>query len=451
MEPRWQRLGEGVFAVADPDGGRPAVYAPLQGLLMAVNDAFIARFRNVLAGDVEAARALGMDPAEAQKFAGLPAAARQRLQPQWPARFEPTSVHIFLTHRCTLRCAYCYCQGGQGRNMPWPVYEHALRFTLENCRRLQRDLQLNFHGGDVGACWPLFQRAVAFAQEQCAAAGRRLLMTIGTNGFYNEERARYLARTVQGATLSIDGAPEAHDAHRITAAGGGSLARIIETARIFDAHALPYSVRMTVTRGTVDQLPAGVDFICRHTRPQSIRAEPVYARGRAVHSPLEAPDPEVFVARFREARVVAQQHGRALAYSGARVGGAYPSFCTFTAPTFGVTPDGNLTSCYEVLHPDDPLRETFFYGHITPDGAAMVVDQARIDAIRATASRQREGCGDCFCAFSCAGDCAAKALDRAPGHAPAPARCRITRTLTHDLLQDVLSAPNRPSGQKQPP
>jgi radical SAM protein with 4Fe4S-binding SPASM domain len=104
-----------------------------------------------------------------------------------------------------------------------------------------------------------------------------------------------------------------------------------------------------------------------------------------------------------------------------------------------VTPEGNLTSCYEILHPEDPLRDPFFYGSIPPDGSRITVDPARVNAIRNWAKRRREACAHCFCVYACAGDCAAKVMDDTLSDSGDSRRCRITRALVFDMIQALLA------------
>lgn len=443
MDVTWQVLSPNVFLISGGDS-RFVLYAPLRGVIMEVNRAFVERFEKALRGDAEAAAALGLDLAVVEGFIQTPASARRQFEPEWPDAFEPTSVTVFLTHKCTLQCAYCYCHGGEGLDMPWPVFECATRFVLANAKKQGREFRLSYHGGDVGACWPLFVESVAFVERECAAAGVKPVLSLGTNGFYSAAQARYIAEHVGEATVSIDGAPDVHDACRATAAGGPSLARTLETVKVLDEHRVPYSVRMTVTDASLPALAGSVEFICRNTRAGTIRAEPLYSRGRAASSCLRPPEPEAFVAAFRAAHDVARRHGRLLAYSGARLTGVFGSFCSYPSPTFGVTPEGNLTCCYEVLHPGDPLRDPFFYGRIPPDGSRIDVDPQRVAAIRAWARQRRDACADCFCVPACAGDCAAKVMDGALPPDETPRRCRITRALVLDLIRAALAGEKLP-------
>ncbi|MBN2821632.1 MAG: radical SAM protein [Coriobacteriia bacterium] len=437
MSVSWRPLGDTTFLITR-QSRLPLLYAPLQDLVMEVNDAYVRCFQAALDGDAESARAIGVEPGMMEAFAVVSPKVRKKFDPSWPEAFEPTSVTLFLTHKCTLRCAYCYCEGGSGRDIDWPVLEASVLFALENAVRLGRELTVAFHGGDVGAVWPLFQRAIEFIEAAAAQAGVKVTMNTGTNGFYSASQAAYIAEHMHSATVSIDGLPEVHDRYRVTPGSGPSLETVLRSVRIFEENGLAYTIRMTVTAESLPLLAESVEYLCEHTKAQVIRAEPMYSRGRASVSELETPEPHAFVEAFREAGIVAQTRGRLLTYSGARPGGVVPAFCTYPSPTFGVTPDGDLSCCYEVLRPDDPLSGEFFYGHVEADGSAICVDRSRIAAIRNVAAQRRSACAECFCVFSCAGDCAAKAFDSGRLAGEMSSRCEITRALVLDMLEAAL-------------
>jgi uncharacterized protein len=432
-----QALGGNLFLLSE-GAHKPILYAPLQGAVLEVNGSYGAHLQRALGGDEEALGELGLTLAALERFTETPPGARRRFDLRWRS-FEPTSVTVFLTHRCTLRCAYCYCRGGEGADMPWPVFERAVRFTLDNALRRKRDLCVGFHGGDVGACWPFFTECVTFIEQLCLEAGVKAVLSLGTNGFYTQEQAIYLSQHITNATLSLDGIPEFHDAFRSTASGGPSLARILDSVKVFEANEMDYSVRMTVTRASLASLSESVEYICRHSRARMIGAEPLCSRGRALSSKLEPPRPEEFVRAFHAAQRVARRFNRELRYSGARFPGVFGSFCSYPSPTFGVTPEGNLTCCYEVLRADDPLSDSFFYGHIPADGSTVIVDEDRVRAIREWARQRREACTHCFCVFACAGDCAAKVMSEVLPEKELSERCRITRALIYERLRSVLA------------
>ncbi len=195
---------------------------------------------------------------------------------------------------------------------------------------------------------------------------------------------------------------------------------------------------MTILSDTVEQFPESVRFICKHSKAKRIRAEPLYIRGRAAGKRLNPPSPSIFVTKFRKAREVAKKYARVLAYSGARLDTLTSTFCSYTAPTFGVTPEGFITCCYEVLQSSDPLANQFFYGRVDNKSRTFQIDLKKIDNIRRTALKVRELCKDCFCVWHCAGDCAAKTLHTYTNSKSLTDRCLITRELTKDQLLATL-------------
>ena len=431
-------LRPGVYAIRAA-GRKPLVYAPLQGVVLQGNDALCGVFKECNAPAPEVLAGLGLTEHQFATFCMAPQEAQAYMEPRWPETFEPEAVTLFLTQACTMSCSYCYCHGGMGDSMPWERAKAALDLTIGNARRLKRHFTLNLHGGDVGACWPLFQTCVRYVEEQCGTA-LPYDISLGTNGLYNEEQVRYICEHTHSATLSIDGLPDEHDRYRRTVSGKPTAAAILKTVKIMEESGYRLSFRMTVTTGSVERLPESVEFLCANSAVKLIRAEPMYERGRAQDQALSSPDPWTFIRAFRRAREVAANHQRDLSYSGARVGDLSCSFCSYPNPTFGVTHDGNLTACYEVLHAADPLRDSFFYGSLECDGR-LTVDWERVRRIRRTALELRNSCLNCYCAFSCAGGCAAKMLDGRSCSPADTARCIISRELTSDLLLELLEQP----------
>jgi len=444
MQEYTDKICEGVYFL--PERERFIFYAPLQGLLLEVNDAYKQCFHKALNGDVAAAKSIGLSSTLLEDIQKVPASTDRILKPVWPVEFRPTNMTIFLTHQCTLRCSYCYCYGGEGVTMSWDMARNALDYTMANAKKLGQIFKLSFHGGDPGACWPLFQKCVRYIEKECADMKLKFQLSVGTNAFYNEQQANFISKHIHSATVSLDGIPDIHNRYRCGPNGEPSLSRILPTLQIFEKNKMQFSVRMTVTRGSVDKLSESVEYICQKTKAGNIRAEPMYTRGRASSANLSAPDAAVFVKRFREAKKIAKKYGRELTYSGARIGGVYGTFCSYPNPTFGVTPEGGLTCCYEVLHPQDSLGEVFYYGSISENGV-LNINQERINAIRNMAVQRREKCGDCFCLFQCAGDCIAKVNDAGGLNTHVAERCFITRELTKDMLKEVLAG--KWSGKKR--
>ena len=116
------------------------------------------------------------------------------------------AVSVILTAACNLRCAYCYQDRRSGRRMEWPILKAALDLLLGS---QQREVRLEFYGGEPLLVFPLLCRGVAYAKARCPSR-LRLRFGVTTNGLLlNERRAGFLARHRVRTSLSFDGLPAA--------------------------------------------------------------------------------------------------------------------------------------------------------------------------------------------------------------------------------------------------
>jgi uncharacterized protein len=194
-----------------------------------------------------------------------------------------------------------------------------------------------------------------------------------------------------------------------------------------------------VTRAAVPRLVEAVSFMCEQFKCGVIALEPVSSSGRAKEQDAIAPDPHEFIAQCRAALAVARRHGRELTYSGARFGSITNGFCETTRDLLAVTPEGHLSSCYEVGQSDDPRSSLFFYGRLNPASRDLDVDMSKVIRLRTLTVEHKIGCETCFCKWTCAGECSAKlAQDGDPWRTGHSSRCIINRALTLDQMKDYL-------------
>jgi len=425
-----------------PHGDHHLIYMPLRGVLFSANRAFIHQLSRAQAGDPKAIKLLQADG----KLAGLFAdesnhtGAFRRLR-QSP--FKPVSLSLFLTGDCTLRCRYCYASGGERKTrMSWKLFTGAVseiaRNALENGTP---QLTVHFHGGgDVGAAWDLLEEGWQHLSQTAQTHGLTLRTTLGSNGYLDRGQCDWVIRHIDSATISIDGTPEIQNAQRPTVDGGDSFPRLDAALKCFDAAGFNYSLRGTVTAQSVDRLPESVEFLCRAYAAHFIKMEPMYPRGRGAKGACRPPDPERFIGKFRIAREIARHSGRELIYSGARLDAVTHQFCQAAGQSCAITPEGWVTSCYEVLSPGDPLAGIFFYGRFDIERGRFVIDERKRKRLFSLNVLHKPFCARCFCKWHCAGDCPAKSLhDASSSRKTLPDRCRITQELTKDLLLELLT------------
>jgi uncharacterized protein len=351
-------------------------------------------------------------------------------------RLRPVAVTLFPTTACNLRCSYCYAAAGDrpAANMPMRVARRGIRFVARNAKRRKlKVFRVDYHGGgEPTVAWRIMTESFAYAQKLAARLGLSVAGSLTTNGVLSDAQIDWIASHLEGATVSMDGLPEIHDANRPTVLGQGSSQRVLHTMQRFDEGGFRYGIRLTLTAENVAALPASIEFLCRHSRVARIQVEPSYAMGRGCGP--ASPDSDAFLRAFREARWRAQSLGRELVYATARVDLLSNDFCGATRDNFALSPAGGVSACYEVFDERQQWASKFFYG-AEAAGGGYAFDPRRLASLRRESVQHREWCRDCYARWHCGGDCYRKVLSET-GEAEfrGTPRCHVTRELIKDEL-----------------
>lgn len=434
-------LAEDLFII--PDGGRYLLYAPFSPGMASVNATAALLLQRVRDGTADLA---SLDRAFVQSMidAGVVAHRdRVALRPAFARKdaFDPDGLTLFLTTRCSLGCTYCYASANDRPSlMGWDTAKAGLDWMLGHTQAAGRDrVEVMFHGGgEVTLALDLLKRAVGYARAEGASRGIAVTTSAGLNGVVAGPALEWILANIDSATLSLDGLPDVHNAQRPLLSGKGSFDIVAAALRRMDEVGYDYTLRVTVTRSGVPRLAESVEFMCRTFQAQRLHLEPVASSGRARDGGL-APDPLEFVRQFRRARGIARSYGRELKYSGARFGTLTPHFCQASDDLLALTPEGLLSSCYEVGQEDDPRAATFFYGRLDRESGRLDVDMQKLRRLRTLSVEHKPACDTCFCRWSCAGECSAKlALSGDAWSTGGNSRCIINRELTLDQMKEWL-------------
>lgn len=356
---------------------------------------------------------------------------------------KPVSVTLFLTNLCNLRCTYCYASAGEGpsKTMTLEVARRGIDFVAQNAQEEGLPhFEVAYHGGgEPTLAWRTMTESLAYAKAKGRELGMQVHAFSATNGVLTDRRLDWIIANLDGVSLSFDGLPSVHDAHRLNAQGDGTSEQVMRTMRRFDAADFHYGLRMTVTSDTVSSLADSVEFICTHCRPQQVQVEPAYKLGRWENAP--SAETEAFVEAFREAQQRARKLGREIRYSAARLETLTNHFCAVSRDSFCLSPDGNVSACFEVFSEDHEFADRFFYGNPDNHGTGYTFELPILDGLRAQGVQNREHCQGCYAKWHCAGDCYHKALTTSgTNELEGSGRCHITRELTKDQILDKIEA-----------
>lgn len=349
---------------------------------------------------------------------------------------KPVGVTLFLTTACNLRCTYCYASAGDTpiKSMNLEVAKRGIDFVSNNAKDLgSSEFSVDFHGGgEPTVNWKTMTLAHEYAKLQAAKLGLELTSSTASNGVLSNTQIDWIIENLNGVSLSFDGDSTAQDTHRPMASGKASSHRVIHTLKRFDEKNFHYGIRITVTEDQIVRLPKSIEFICRQFNPQNIMIEPAYQMGRWHNAP--SAETEAFIQAYRQAKQIARSFSKEVIYSAARVDLLTNHFCGVSQDSFSLSPDGNVSSCYEVFSEDNTWAEHFFYGK--PDEqAGYTFDHKKLNKLRNHAVQHKPYCQGCFAKWHCAGDCHHKAMTiNGDGEFNGSDRCHVTQALTLDQI-----------------
>lgn len=354
-----------------------------------------------------------------------------------PKSPRSSSLMLYPTNACNLRCVYCYATSGPGAG-PKLSQQHACDAVDHFFQSLDPgvvSVVLKFHGG--GEPTSNFRVMEAAWQRFCAVAQQRQLkahaQTI-TNGTFGAEVLRALQAPHWRITVSYDGVRQA--AQRPTATDRDSHARVVANLRALRDSGKKLSIRATLTSDGLSSMRALVDEAAE-LGIHHLQVEPASIVGRGANMSDGPPDPLAFADAFLDALRHALPLGVALgtsAWSHARVGNG--RYCAAISGTRALTPDGFLSACTEVSDgamPADP----FLVGQHLP-GQRIDIWPEREAHLQSRIGYTMPHCQHCFMVDTCGGGCASRAraqsgdiFDRDAVH------CTLSRQINPRLMADI--------------
>jgi len=421
------------------------IYAPLRRLAFLVTPGVVNLLHKIsIKGDQSSLRKKERESLKPFLELGLINGKIEKVLAHVNTEFMPTYVTLFLTNRCNLRCIYCYASGGekQEATLPVEIAKSAIDFVIKNTLlKNQKVFGIGFHGGgEPTLAWTTLEACVEYAKGRASEKGLNGNLYLATNGIMSREKLDWIMANFTGITLSLDGPESIQNYHRPFFNGKGSFGKVMETVKRMNERNFSYGVRTTVTDKSVGYMDEIVEFIANTCRTKRIHLEPTFTCGRCAHSGIESPSADEFIKGFRKAQKVAESLKVAVFYSGARLDTLTTIFCKAAGSSFCVTPDGDVTSCYEVCSKDDPRSEIFFYGRYDGKQMKFVFSEEKLAYLRNRTVNNISFCEDCFCKYHCAGDCLAKASgEKNLLTINNFTRCKINQTLTLDQIVKILN------------
>ncbi|VTR67840.1 putative radical SAM domain protein [Desulfosarcina cetonica] len=348
------------------------------------------------------------------------------------------TIILFLTNQCNLRCTYCYASSGDfpEKRMPWITAKSGIDFVFEQIKRNKaQQLTIGFHGGGEPTLnRHVLTRAVEYSRAVAKKSDIELSATGSFNGYWDNEITKYIINNFTEISLSFDGLPQTQNRQRPTARNSNSSDKVMETLSALDAANFDYGVRMTVTSESASKLHENISFICKNFKPSKIQVEPVFMEGRAIQNKSAISDLDLFIEQITKGIETAGKYNIEVFYSGARLEAITNRFCLAALRALVVTPDGDITTCFEVYGKNHPHAQYFIVGKCSKNGR-IDIDPDKLNKRLAVNSNQKRYCEACFCKWHCAGDCSIKTTPLGSDSKFVPSdRCYVNRQLTKLLI-----------------
>lgn len=425
--------------------GQYCIFAPLQGLIMEINAEEKSLLQNLPAKELATGTLTKIFPdIDTSQLQQIP----EETEKNGSESFFPTSLTLFTTFDCRLKCSYCYSEAGQKKTtMGKSLARSAIDLVTQNAKQLGSKCTLSLHGGGEPTFnWGTFVDALEYFQERCRGFDLESEVSVATNGMLSISQINWIVEHLTSIQVSIDGPEDIQDQQRPTKNGTGSFDMVSRSIDKLLSLGIDVVLHSVVTNRGVKRIPELVGFLANRFRGiKAIHIEPVFTCGRALTSGEHFPSVKSFVDGFVGALEITRALDVELYYSGAGsdVTMYKESFCGATTPNFVVTPEGLITACNEVSSHEHDESDKFIYGSFNRATNQFEFDQKKFDVLRQLTKQNRASslCKNCFARFYCAGDCLVKHQHTGGRNAFKSPRCIINRGLLKHFIFQKLNTP----------
>lgn len=319
---------------------------------------------------------------------------------------------LVVDHHCNLRCDYCYAGDKFSRRMSDETMRRSIDLAVS---RGPRHLDLGFFGGEPTVHPDFILAAIAYAEQAIAkATGPKptLRFVLNTNAtLLAEARSAELLRALRkprlsAAFVSIDGAREVHDRHRVDAAGRGSFDRAIAGLGALRGAGVPFQIVAVASRETAPHLGETLETLLplgatKLVVAPNFRDEWTERDIEGLRTGLRALGDrwiEVFRAAEPGATVLTVEPLHTKILSHLKGGMPCPSRCMLGADELAVAPSGRLYPCAQMVGEDD--RDDLCIGDVVRG-----VDRAQVVAMQSVKEKVEDTCGTCALRDRCQSHC----------------------------------------------
>ncbi len=265
---------------------------------------------------------------------------------------------LFVDHQCNLRCTYCYTGEKFTRAMSTDTMRRAVDLALQ---QPMAHLDVSFFGGEPLLHRDLVRETVAYAEHAVQALpGRQptLRFLMNTNATLLDDDAADMMSGPRAWTVfvSLDGAREAHDRHRVHASGKGSFDDVMAGLGRLRARKIPFQLVGVISTTTAAYLGEAVRTLAPMGATKVIlsanfRDEWTEESVETLRGALREAG-AVWKELFRQGTALALEPLHTKILTHLKGGIPCPSRCLMGGSEFCVAPSGRIYPCAQMVGED---------------------------------------------------------------------------------------------------
>lgn len=338
-------------------------------------------------------------------------------------------ITFLMTTNCNLKCIYCYANSGTLKTLTLADASKPIDHIIDRAIKIGKTaIKFKFHGaGEPTLAFKQLAEIVKYSTKQAKLAGIRPFYSLTTNAFADISTIQWVTNHFNSITVSFDMNPNIHDKHRPTLDAGGSAECVLNNIRHIGKSSAYLGIRSTVTRMGTKSMADSVKLLAGYN-VSSVCFEPVSLVGSAENQDISV-NVSDFVSGYVEAKKVSKILNIPITYSGITAHKLREVHCGAYGTNFVVTPEGQISLCYEVFDKSHPLFSSF----VTDLSSSMesVSNPCKINY----------RCHGCFALDNCGGGCLSRHMSKSENAIRAlDEKCSITREILRDEVVSTLES-----------
>ena len=230
-------------------------------------------------------------------------------------------------------------------------------------------------------------------------------MRLTTNGVCSRQAAEWVAANADHVSLSLDGPPDIHNLHRPSISGQGTYDKVVRTMRILQQAGVLKRMNTVITPRSLDRMIEIVHHLGRLGGIPELRLLPMAFCGRCEITGMEALDTARYDALFDEAVAVAASYGIKAVNLIQELEYYTDHYCGACGFNMVVAPNGNISTCVEVLTDDNEGADELIVGRYLQDHRRFEIDWGKLNGLRTRTWEIDDKCKACSFRTNCAGNC----------------------------------------------